>query len=69
MGSHVVMRRRPEVSLNAQAAHVRFEAARKWRTDVIAKVIFEGQRRIWMTEEAATHVKHRSLLDDNPAAG
>ena len=63
---------RPGVLLKVHELKSNTAASKKWRfrerRGAIAAQVFEDQRRVWLTEEAARH-RHRALLDDNPTSG
>ncbi len=73
MSGHLVIYRGPAVSHKAKILNGHIASARKWRIaeqrEALAMALFEGRRRVWMTEEAARGGKRRSLIDDNPASG
>jgi hypothetical protein len=73
MSGHMVIHRGPGVSQKAQVFNAHIASIRRWRIaehrELLAKALFEGRRRVWVTEEAARGGKRRSLIDDNPASG
>ncbi len=73
MSGHSVAHRAPGASLKAHVVNTPIASIKRWRIaqkrEAIAAMLFEGRRRLWMTEEAARHGKRRSLIDDNPASG
>jgi hypothetical protein len=73
MSGHMVIHRGPGVLQKAQVLNGHIASIRKWRIaeqrESLAKALFEGRRRVWMSEEAARDGKRRSLIDDNPCSG
>ena len=73
MSGHLVIHRGPAVSQKAKIFNSHIASTRKWRIaeqrEAFAMALFEGRRRVWMTEEAARGGKRRSLIDDNPTSG
>ncbi len=73
MSGHIVIHRGPGPSQKAQVLNGHFASTRKWRITErrksFAKALFEGRRRVWVSEEAARDEKRRSLIDDNPCSG
>jgi hypothetical protein len=73
MSGHVLIHRGPGVSQKAQILNGHIASIRRWRIaerrEALAMALFEGRRRLWVTEEAARGGKRRSLIDDNPASG
>ncbi len=39
------------------------------KREAIAAALFEGRRRVWVSEDAARTGRRRSLIDDNPCSG
>ncbi len=57
MSGHVVIHRGPGVSQKAQVLNGHIASIRRWRIaeqrEALAMALFEGRRRVWVTEEAA----------------
>jgi hypothetical protein len=73
MSGHLVVHPSPGVSLKAHVLNTQNASIGRWRfmerREAIATLLFEGRQRAWVTEEAASFGKRRSLIDDNPTSG
>ena len=71
MSFQTVVRRSPSAFWQSYALGAEHANAKMWRErrHAFAALVFEGRRRMWITEEAASVVKRRTLIDDNPASG
>ncbi len=71
MSFQTVIRRSPNAYWQSYALGAERANAKLWRErrHAFAALVFEGRQRVWITEEAASVVRRRSLIDDNPASG
>jgi hypothetical protein len=73
MSGHTVVHRGPGVSLKSHVLNAHLASIKTLRIaekrEAMTALLFEGRRRIWVSEEAARMEKRRSLIDDNPASG
>jgi hypothetical protein len=73
MSGHTVAHRPPGVTLKAHVLNGQVATIARWRIahrhEALTAALFQGRRRVWISEEAAHHGKRRSLIDDNPASG
>ncbi len=80
MRSHVLVHRRPDVSLKSRLASLRVASAKKLRLEekrvtfvraqvVFASVVMMTPQKPWVTEGEIRARRSRNLMEDNPASG
>ena len=73
MSGHTVVHRPPGFALKAHVVNAHVASLRDRRSwmasESIATLLFEGRRRVWVSEDVARQGKRRSLIDDNPTSG